>query len=396
MIDLNEDVKKLLLDNSIHRSLIIHFPEDDIEDITNQNIISDSLELKQSICEEKEFVMGGCIASQLTVQVIGINAALNNKRIEVYLSQTYGKSELVPDDSLVPSDDLSPGMQTDSITVQIFTGTIDSSLRQKNRAVKEIIAYDDFLKAANTSCFEYFKGLAAHSPTMNLATLRESLCESFLYGGYDYEGDFVGFNDENTMSLNLDLVKSVCNKKLSIIDLLTAYCELNACFAFIDGEGKIKFKQLINPETEYIDFYAELDFEEYVTVPINLIIFQYNKDVDFKYGYGTGGKQSWYISENVITKCCTDVTSLITNFSTDGANYIFNDLYSYRPFSTDIFGRWWIEPGDKVVIKTGFDDTETVQSFVFCKTIKGINGLRVSLKAQGPEYLGKDEINNEL
>ena len=44
-------------------------------------------------------------------------------------------------------------------------------------------------------------------------------------------------------------------------------------------------------------------------------------------------------------------------------------------------------------IKTGFTDTETVDSFVFERTLKGTNGMRVGITANGTEYLGKDEIN---
>ena len=87
---------------------------------------------------------------------------------------------------------------------------------------------------------------------------------------------------------------------------------------------------------------------------------------------------------------------LVTAFNNNnGNNYIFYDLYSYRPFSADVFARWWLEPGDKVKIKTGYDDTETVESFVFERTIKGINGMRVTLKAQGTEFIGKDEIESD-
>ena len=44
-------------------------------------------------------------------------------------------------------------------------------------------------------------------------------------------------------------------------------------------------------------------------------------------------------------------------------------------------------------IKTGFTDTETVDSFILERTLKGTNGMRVRLTAEGTEYLGKDEIN---
>ncbi len=101
-----------------------------------------------------------------------------------------------------------------------------------------------------------------------------------------------------------------------------------------------------------------------------------------------------YISDNIITACCTDIAGIVTSFNDNkGNNYIFYNLYAYRPFKADVYGRWWLECGDKVSIKTGFTDTETVDSFVFERTLKGTNGMRVGITANGTEYLGKDEIN---
>jgi hypothetical protein len=100
--------------------------------------------------------------------------------------------------------------------------------------------------------------------------------------------------------------------------------------------------------------------------------------------------------DNIITKCCTDISELVKNFNnTNGNNYIFADLYSYRPFSVKLFGEWWVEAGDKVKIKTTFEDIPEMESFVFSRKLKGINGMKVSLEAKGNEFLGKDEIGNE-
>lgn len=393
MINLTDEVKKQLLNDSLQREIVISFPDDDILDITSSNIVSESLELTQAISDGKEFKLGGCIAGQLTIRVINVDAELNGKRIKVMMKQSYSKGLLLPSETLYPGADLRCGYQVGTIEVPLFCGVINSSTRQKNRAVKEIIAYDDLYLASQKYAYNYFTSLAIYSPNISLYDLRGHLCDSFL-SDYDYETDFTGFNDSNKLSLNLDLVKSVCNDKTTIADLLVAYCELNACFAIMSGEGKIKFIQLLNPANEVVNNYSDLDFEEYTTRSINLIKFKYNKDSYFSYGFTEQAKQSWYISDNIITACCTDIASLVTSFNDNtGNNYIFGDMYAYRPFKADVYGRWWLECGDKVSIKTGFTDTKTVDSFILERTLKGTNGLRVKLTAEGTEYLGKDEIN---
>lgn len=393
MIALSDEVKKQLLNDSLQREIIISFPDNDIPDITGKNIVSESLELTQAICDDKEFVLGGCIAGQFTIKVINVEQELNGKRIKVIMRQSYSKGLLLPSDTLYPSSDLHCGYQTGTVEVPLFCGTINSSARQKNRAVKEIVAYDDLYLASQKYVYNYFTSLAIYSPTAELYVIRERLCKTIL-DNYDYESEFVGFNDSTKLSLNSELVKSVCKDKTTVAELLSAYCELNACFAIMSGDGKIKFIQLINPQTEIIENYSSLDFEEYTTSNINLIKFKYDKDKYFAYGHTQEKKQSWYISDNLITSCCTDISELVTNFNDNsGNNYIFDSLYSYCPFKADVYARWWLECGDKVSIKTGYTDTETVDSFVFERTLKGTNGMRVSITANGTEYLEKDEIN---
>lgn len=415
MIALDEQIKPLLLENSIHREIIIRFPnaaEGEISEIGSSNIIAESFELKHSICDEKEFVLGGCIAGQLTIQVVGIEQALNNKRINVFIRQAYSTGDLLPSNALYPSGDLYPGYQKATIEKQIFSGTIDSSLRQKNRSVKEIVAYDDMYLMSQTKCAAWFEGYVQYSVIGKNRTLRHLIFttldhfESLTNSDISYGEIPLSFNDLKILNMNLDTVKSVVRDNMVVTDLLKAYCELNACLAIMSPTGKLKLTKLYKqvntasatekkPVDEIITAYADLTFEEYTTRPINRIRFKYNKDKNFDYGH-SATRQSWYVSDNLITSCCSDVSEFITAFNdNNGKNYIFNDLYSYRPFSADAFARWWLEPGDKVAVKTGYNDTETIESFVFERTIKGINGMRVTLKAQGTEFIGKDEFEND-
>ena len=410
LIALDDETKVLLLENSLHREIVIRFPnatEGEISEIGSSNIVADSLELTQSICDEKEFVLGGCIAGQLSIQVIGIEQALNNKRINVFIKQTYSKGTLYPSDDLFPSDDLLPGLQKNAIEIQIFSGTVDSSLRQKNRSVKEIVAYDDLYLMSKIKCYNWFLGDVKYTADNMLGGFARRILEQFeISTGIVLNFTFNGFNNEKTLSFTSDLVENVAKDDMTLLDLLKAYAELNAIFIIISNTGNLKCVKLYQQQStantakkdvdEVIDSYADLTFEEYITKPINRIRFRYNKNKNMDYGYSTQ-KESWYVSDNLITSCCTDVGDIVTAFNDNkGNNYIFRDLYSYRPFTADVFGRWWLEPGDKIQIKTGYSDTEIVESFIFERTIKGINGMRVKLKTKGIEFLGKDDIESEV
>ena len=410
MLVLDNKTKALLLENSLHREIVIRFPnatEGEISEIGSSNIIADSLELTHSICDEKEFVLGGCIVGQFSIQVIGIEQALNNKRINVFIKQTYSKGALYPSDDLFPSDDLLPGLQKGTVEIQIFSGTIDSSLRQKNRSVKEIIAYDDLFLMSKIKCYNWFLGYVKYTPNITLGGIARDVLDQFeIYTGISLAFNFSGFNNAKSLAVTTNLAENVAKDDMTLLDLLKAYAELNAIFIVISNTGKLKcvglYKQLPTSNTtkkdvdEVIESYANLTFEEYITQPINRIRFRYNKNKNQDYGY-SNKKQSWYVSDNLITSCCTDVLDIVTAFNDgNGNNYIFGDLYSYRPFTADVFARWWLEPGDKIQIKTGYNDTETVESFIFERTIKGINGMRVTLKTKGIDFLGKDDIESEV
>ena len=84
---------------------------------------------------------------------VNIEAPLNNKRIKVFIKQKYGSGDLTPATNLFPGEALYPGMQAKTLEHVLFCGTIDSSLRQKNRGVKEIIAYDDFYLMSQIKCY---------------------------------------------------------------------------------------------------------------------------------------------------------------------------------------------------------------------------------------------------
>lgn len=414
MLITSKNLKNKLLNNCIHREIIIRFPDDDIADITGSNIVEDSFELTQSLFEGSEFKLGGGVASQLVVQVIDIENELNNKRINVFLSCTYLSDILYPSETLYPRSTLYSGRSENNYEIQLFSGTIDSSLRQRNRQIKEIIAYDDLYRMSNIQCKDNFTGYVQYTMTKSDVTLSEF--RDYLIERFELAIDR-GINKTYLTDLNIDTVlkttletaTEAANDKITLLDLLRSCYELNSSFLVCGNDGTFKAVKLYqrsgeNYENKKVDVaeiipsYQDLEFEEYITRPINRIRFEYNKNKKFDYGYSTG-KESWYLSDNELTKCLTGADELVNNFfqrTEQGVvhNYIFYDLYSYRPFSATLFDYWWLEPGDRVQIQTGYTDTEIVDSFIFSKKIKGINGMSVTIKAGGVEYLGKDEITD--
>ena len=77
----------------IYRELEIRFPNGDYQTITGSNILSERMTITKSICDDG-LKLGGCIATQFELQVIGINPdKIQGKKIQAvfleYSDQTH-------------------------------------------------------------------------------------------------------------------------------------------------------------------------------------------------------------------------------------------------------------------------------------------------------------------
>lgn len=415
MIQIDEQTRHLLLYNSIHREIILRFPDDDFE-ITGGNIVSESFELTQSICDKKEFAFGGGVAGKMQINVIGINRLLNNKAVNVFLKATYSDSRLLPSKSLKPASNLIIGEQSHTVEVQLFSGKIYSVKKQKNRAIKQLVAYD--------LMYELSKQVLSLDMLTSYVTRRvetdpsQSIrAEVFLNDmlNFSFDDYIISIDLRNSFSLdeyrtpnrnprlNLDntCIRGAAKKGINTLALLQAYAEQNAAFAMFKGNGDIFFKSLITkvstgvyatePVDEIIPFYRDLSFEEFTVQPIGYASFKY-ADTATK-TIKSDKSKSCYISENILWRCVKELGDL-GRIGWDGG-YLIGDTYCYQPFKADVFARWWLEPGDRVQIETGFElengEPEIIDSFVLSRKIKGINGMSVTIEAKGVERLGVKE-----
>lgn len=394
------NIENEILDNITEIKLSLEFDDFTIE---SEKIIAESFELSSSILDQSEFKLGGCIASQMNISVFDVESDLSGKKVKVYIEQSYNTNILYPSNNLYPSENLYPSTTIKTNKYCLFTGFVHSSKRQSNRIIRDIVAFDYMYELSRIYCKDMFYGYVYHQYTdggvKRSITIRDLMNTIFDWGAVPRIGGFgTGnfFNVLNELKFDYDLIESTVNDKTTLVDLLSACCELNACFAIFDRDGYISFKTLYNSSQTRasIPTYSDLSFEDYTMKPINMISFPYNDDNIFK--YGTSEKGSYYQSDNIITRCCTDIRTVVNAFyDKAGHNYIFNDLYSYRPYSADIFGRWWIEAGDFISIPTTYDDVKTVESFVLSRKLKGVNGMTCTIEAKGVEYLGKEELTDE-
>lgn len=184
MLNVSEATKQIYSEENVQKYLIISFPDDDIASITNDNIMSESMKLTQSICEDNVLKVGGCNASQFEVTVFDIPEDITNKNIIVTLSckdpsfkGEYADGEKYDADDIVRRDgryyqfyeqnsdkefeeccdELYGYIDTSNVDdIVLFRGKVKSAKKQKDRRFKDILAYDRLHELSTTDITEWF------------------------------------------------------------------------------------------------------------------------------------------------------------------------------------------------------------------------------------------------
>lgn len=87
MITIPKNVKKKLKEYVGYKNVRVHFPNGEREDITNENIVYETLEIQESLCSKKNLEFGLCEATSLKFDCFGIEnikGATIDVTLEVY------------------------------------------------------------------------------------------------------------------------------------------------------------------------------------------------------------------------------------------------------------------------------------------------------------------------
>lgn len=342
--------------------------------IDNRQMLTESLTITESLCESDDLVFGECNAAQFEITVADVEQDLTGKEFMVTCEVGYYE-----------------------MSMGIYT--VDSFVRQADRRLKKITAYDRMRKFS-TDVSEWYQGLTF---PMTLKEFRNSLC------------DHVGVQQLDT-DLPLDdmqVTKTIDPEQMSGLDVLQAICEINGCFGHIDKTGRLRYQFLacaglypsetLFPDDDLFpsDFGSETDaeqllyykqsetsYEDYIVTPIDrLQIRQEEGDIGVLYGKGS----NTYVIEG---------NFLVYGKSSDEMNQIAAVAYenisgrSYRPCKISAPGLPWVEVGDGLVCYTTDDVIET---YCLKRTMTGIQGMQDTFEASGSiEYEENFGIQNQI
>lgn len=350
----------LFLENSIKKNLIIKFNGGEI---SNSDIFYETMELTESICSDNQITFGNCEASVFKITIANINVPLEGKWITV---------------STILDDKTDEPFVFGTYKVASFKPTADRSRR-------ELVAYDAIKDILSADMTDWYNGLAF---PMSLKKFRDSFFEN------------LGFEQEETTLTNDEMVveKTIESDEISGKYIINAICEINGCFGHINRNNKFQYLEIalnqfglyprndiypaddlypVEPSGRKIanNLWISCEYEDYLVEKIDTLqIRQKENDIGVIIG---NGDNLYVIQDNFLVygKSGSDLEQIAKNTFN-----VIKSLSKYRPYSVECLGNPCIEVGDAIRITA---KSEIIESYVLQRTIKGIQSLRDTYKADG-------------
>ena len=203
-------------DNTDPINVKVHWINGEFEDLTNDNIQSNTLSLQESLCNKAYFIFGGCISNQIT--------------FKCYHPQFIGT-----DETTYPSGKIEVYLECKGTKIKIFTGEIATGERDANSFVRTIVAYDYLYKLRNTDIAWWYKNNTKDKQMVfTQKQFRDAL---FKYLGIEqvdvklkYDSAYVP-NTANSSEMN-------------VANILEDLCLQNNVFGWMNRDGKFEYKKL--------------------------------------------------------------------------------------------------------------------------------------------------------
>ncbi len=348
MMNVSNELKELYRSGNGRKKLNISISGSETT-ITNSNIVSESMSIKQSLTDDENIRLGSCNSSSFEITVAGITEDLIGKEIQPVL--------LVDDD-------------TTELSLGLFT--VESSKKEVGRPFRKITAYDR-MKKLSVDVGEWYRGLVF---PVTVKDLRDGLCG---HVGMEQVETTLPFD---SMEINKTLDD---DGAINGLDLMQGICELNGCFGNISRDGKFEYVYLstgdpVDTLNGILKSYPQC--EDYKASAINGVTIKFT-DSDITY-QSTSHTNPYIITDNYLIADKTEEELIsIANTIAGKINGI-----SYRPATIESVGQPYFDLGDKVSFNDESGSLDT--TYILKREINGIQALTDSIEASGDEYIQQD------
>ena len=413
MIDITEEQKKIFYTGTYFNGYKMPFPDLNLT-IDNDTLHSEAVTIKESICDEEDLMLGGCIASSCEFEVSEI---LQNDLSGLEFSTTL---EVMDEDGNM------------ALELPMGTYRVNSAALVDDKDYKKIVAYDA-LYNASADVSEWYNALfpaeeksvtklqdgkevtlkVVEYGTVKLKAMRESLLQHL---GIPYE-------TQDLINDDLDVEKTVAPAAGSLTGamVLKAICTVNGGFGRMSRQGKFEVVQLnamhtiglypsarlfpskrlypVSTKSASDDLtklsgasdtgpeYRSIRCEEYTTDKITCLNIQTDEE-DIGVTVGTDLSNPYLITGNFLL-----YGKNVEELKKVGSNILeeLKGIY-YRPVSELKLNTLpYLETGDMIVAEK---EAEKVYSYIFSRTISGIQALVDTYEAKGGQKR-QNEVTQE-
>lgn len=391
----------LFKQDTVDKQLMI-VSDDGKINITNTELHQEMFELTESLCSEQELTFGSCEAAMIKFTVSNTFLPMKGKWLTVRMSLDG---------------------HTDA-AFQFGRYKVDSDTPTADRTCREVIAYDALYDVLTADVAAWYNtvfpsheeqktdedGTITTVTVYDPVTMKQFRDSFFKHFGIE-QANITLINDnmsiEKTVAVTASSETSSATEESSTIgetisgkEVLSCICEINGCMGHMGRDGKFHYIYLEqeiqglyprndlypaddllprDPKSNRIgkDLYITAEYEDFLVKTINKLQIREQKN-DIGVIVGTGDN-AYVIEDNF----------LVYGKGTKELKGIANNVLSkirgivYRPFTADCKGNPCLEVGDAVRLPTKY---ELIESYIFKRTLKGIQALRDDLEADGEEY----------
>lgn len=362
MIRVTDETREAFKSDVSVKTISISIPDASLS-LTNDDIIEDSLELREAINTGDNLNFQGCIASSFKFSCFNlVDETLVGKYIEC-------------------------SIQADNTDViSLFKGYISEITNPTHEEfVTEIRAYDALYNICNQDVTSWYNSL---SFPLSCLSLRNSF---FNYVGVTQKADSL-VND------GMSIQKTLTDKVITGDKIIKAICQVNGRYGRIGRNGQFEYVHLVEgiealypaedlypsddlyPKAENAlesvakAYYTDIKFENYKTTAITKVQIV-DKEGQIAATAGTG-TNIFTLKDNFLVWGISNLASV--------ANNLFNEIRGlwYIPASIKCVGLPYVECGDFVMMSAR---RSIVRSYVLERTLSGIQILTDSYKANGDQ-----------
>ena len=369
--------------------------------ITNTELHQEKFELTESLCSEQELTFGSCEAAMIKFTVSNTFLPMKGRWMTVRMSL---------------------GGHAD-IPFQFGRYKVDSDTPTADRTCRDVVAYDALYDILNADVAAWYNtvfpshkeqqkdkdGKTTTVTVYDPVTMKQFRDSFFKHFGIE-QADIILVNDgmsiEKTVAVTASSETSSDTEESSTIgesmsgkEVLSCICEINGCMGHMGRDGKFHYIYLEqniqglyprndlypaddlfprDPKSNRIgkDLYITAEYEDFLVKTINKLQIREQKN-DIGVIVGTGDN-AYVIEDNFLVygKGSKELKGIAKNILSKIRGII------YRPFTADCKGNPCLEVGDAVRLPTKY---ELIESYIFKRTLKGIQALRDDLEADGEE-----------